>query len=168
MRLALAFGAALLAVGLGCAPALADGGTVYNDLSGSEIVALLDAHGYQATLTTDGDGDPMIMGRADGLNFRVQTYDCNEQAPRRCRSLQFVASFALQHKATTDDFEAMNEYNQKKVYGRAFIDENGDAAIDMVVNLAGGVMAANLMDQVGTWKTYVLDVFVEHLGWKVS
>ena len=37
-----------------------------------------------------------------------------------------------------------------------------------VVNLSGGVLAANLMDDVGTWKTYVLTKFVQHLGWKVS
>ena len=167
MKLEFVLGGAALACALAFAPAQADD-TVYNDLSGSEVVALLDAHGYQATLTTDQYGDPLIMGAADGLKFRVQSYDCNEQAPRRCHSLQFVASFALQHQATPDDFVAMNDYNQKKVYGRAFIDENGDAAIDMVINLTGGVMAANLMDQVGTWKSYVLDVFVQHLGWKVS
>jgi hypothetical protein len=167
MKLKVLFGAAAVASVLISTSAGADG-TIYNDLSGSEIVALLDAHGYSATLTTDQGGDPLIMGAADGLKFRVQTYDCNAQAPRRCHSLQFVASFALQHKASSDDFMAMNDYNQKKVYGRAFIDENGDAAIDFVVNLSGGVMAANLMDDVGTWKTYVLDTFVQHLGWKVS
>ncbi len=167
MGLKVLLGAAAVAGAVLSTPVYADG-TIYNDLSGSEIVALLDAHGYSATLTTDPGGDPLIMGAADGLKFRVQTYDCNSQAPRRCRSLQFVASFALEHKATSDDFMAMNDYNQKKVYGRAFIDENGDAAIDFVVNLSGGVMAANLMDDVGTWKTYVLDTFVQHLGWKVS
>ena len=167
MKLGILVGVAAVGAALLSTPVSADG-TVYNDLSGSEIVELLDAHGYSATLTTDEGGDPLVMGAADGLKFRVQTYDCNSQAPRRCHSLQFVASFALQHKATQDDFMAMNDYNQKKVYGRAFIDENGDAAIDFVVNLSGGVLAANLMDDVGTWKTYVLTKFVQHLGWKVS
>jgi len=161
-------GAALLALCVVATPALAGGDTVYNDLSGSEIVALLDAHGYAASLTTDGNGDPLVMGAADGLKFKVQTYDCNGSAPRRCRSLQFIAAFSLDHPATDADMHAMNDYNRKKVYGRAFIDENGDAAVDMVVNMTGGVLAANLMDTVGTWKTFVLDVFVRHLGWKVS
>jgi hypothetical protein len=161
-------GAALLAFGLAAAPAFAAGDSVYNDLAGSEIVALLDSHGYQATLTTDSSGDPLVMGSADGLKFKVQTYDCNKSAPRRCRSLQFIAAFSLDHPATNADLVAMNDYNKKKVYGRAFIDENGDAAVDMVINLSGGVLAANLMDTVGTWKSFVLDVFVQHLGWKVS
>lgn len=166
MRLAL--GAALFALCVVATPARAGNDTVYTDLSGSEIVALLDAHGYQASLTTDGSGDPLVMGQADGLKFKVQTYDCNGSAPRRCRSLQFIAAFSLDRAATDADVRAMNDYNRKKVYGRAFIDENGDAAVDMVINLNGGVLAGNLMDTVGTWKSFVLDVFVQHLGWKVS
>jgi len=164
----LTIGAALLALSVVATPAVAGSDSIYNDLSGSEIVALLDAHGYQASLTTDGGGDPLVMGSADGLKFKVQTYDCNGSAPRRCRSLQFIAAFSLDHPATDADMRAMNDYNRKKVYGRAFIDDNGDAAVDMVINLNGGVMAANLMDTVGTWKSFVLDVFVQHLGWKVS
>jgi hypothetical protein len=161
-------GAAILAIGLIATPAIAAGDTVYSDLSGSEVVALLDNHGYSASLTTDEGGDPYVTGIADGLKFHVETYDCNSAAPRRCRSLRFVATFSLDHPATNADFVAMNDYNMKKVYGRAFIDKDGDAAVDMVVNLNGGVLAANLMDTVGTWKSFVLDVFVQHLGWKVS
>ncbi len=164
----LVVGAALIALSAMASPALADSDAVYNDLAGSEIVALLDAHGYQASLTTDEHGDPLVMATADGLKFKVQTYDCNGQAPRRCRTLQFIASFSLGHSATDADRRAMNEYNQKKVYGRAFIDDYDDAAVDMVVNMTGGVLAANLMDTVGTWKSFVLDVFVQHLGWKTS
>ena len=159
---------ALIAFGVAGSPALAGSDTVYNDLSGSEIVALLDAHGYQASLTTDEGGDPLITAKVDGLKFKVQTYDCGKSVPRRCRSLQFIAAFSLDHPVTSADYAAMNDYNKKKVYGRAFVDDNGDADVDMVMNLNGGVLAANLMDTVATWKTYVLDVFVQHLGWRVS
>jgi hypothetical protein len=160
--------AAGLALGMAGTPASAGSDTVYNDLSGSEIVALLDAHGYQASLTTDEGGDPLVTAKIDGLKFKVQTYDCGKTVPRRCGSLQFIAAFSLDHAVSSADFTAMNDYNKKKVYGRAFIDDNGDADVDMVMNLNGGVLAANLMDKVATWKTYVLDVFVQHLGWRVS
>ena len=140
----------------------------YADLSGSEIVALLEAHGYSASLTTDSAGDPLVMASADGLRFRVQTYDCNSSAPRRCRTLQMVSSFALERPPSAEDFIAMNDYNNQKVYGRAYIDDNGDAAVDFTVNLSGGVSASNLMDNVGTWKAFILDVFVNYLGWQVS
>lgn len=141
---------------------------IYEDLSGSEIVALLDAHGYDATLTTDTYGDPFITARGSDLKFKVLTSDCDKAAPRRCRSLMFLATFALPRKATDEDFRAMNEYNKNKMFGRAFIDDNGDAAVDFVINMSGGVSARNLMDNVGTWKVYVLDVFVKHLGWQTS
>ena len=167
MKLGILVGAAAIVAVLSATPAGADG-TVYNDLAGSEIAELLDAHGYSATLTTDDHGDPLVMGSADGLKFKVFTYDCNNQAPRRCRSLQFVSAFSLGHKPTPDDYVAMNQYNNDRVFGRAFIDTNGDAAVDFVVNLSGGVLAANLMDDVGTWKTYVLEKFIQHLGWKTS
>jgi hypothetical protein len=159
--------AALLGVTLAL-PVQADEDSVYTDLSGGDIVALLDSHGYQATLTTDEGGDPLVMASADGLTFKVYTYDCNKAAPRRCQSIQFTSSFSLGHKATADDFKMMNNYNRNKIYGRAFIDQNGDAAIDFTIDLSGGVLAGNLMSQVSTWKSYVLDRFVTQLGWKVS
>jgi len=159
--------AAALVAGTLSSPVYADG-TVYNDLSGSEIVALLDAHGYSATLTTDQGGDPEIMAAADGLKFTVFTYNCNTQAPRRCNGLQFESAFDLGHKPTEADYVAMNQYNNDKVFGRAFINKDGDAAVDFVVNLTGGVLTANLMDDVGTWKTYVLEKFIQNLGWKTS
>jgi hypothetical protein len=168
MKLSVVLGAAALASALFVSPGQAAAGHVYTDLSGGDIVALLDSHGYQATLTTDQDGDPLIMGSADGLTFRVFTYDCNKQAPRRCQSIQFTSAFSLGHKPTETDFKMMNDYNLNKIYGRAFIDRNGDAAIDFTVDLSGGVLAANLMSQVSTWKSYVLDKFVSQLGWKVS
>lgn len=141
----------------------------YEDLSGSEIVALLEAHGYDASLTTDGSGDPFVTASADGLRFQVATYDCNKSVPRRCRTLQLSSTFALTNNTEeTDYFEAMNDFNRQKVYGRAFINEDGDAAVDFTINLSGGVSASNLMDNIGTWKTYVLDVFVDYLGWTVS
>lgn len=167
MRLRVLLSAAALAATVLSTPVFADS-SVYSDLSGSEIVALLDAHGYSATLTTDDHGDPLIMGSVDGLKFRVFTYNCNAQAPRRCNSLQFVSSFALGHKPTPDDYVAMNKYNNDRIFGRAFINDDNDAAIDYVINLTGGVMAGNLMDDVSTWKTYVLDKFVAQLGWKSS
>ena len=167
MKLGILMGAAIAGAALISSPVSADG-TIYNDLSGSEIVELLDAHGYSATLTTDDHGDPMVMGAADGLKFKIFTYNCNAQAPRRCHNLQFVSAFSLGHKPTPEDYVAMNQYNNDRIFGRAFIDSNGDAAVDFVVNLSGGVLAANLMDDVGTWKTYVLEKFIQHLGWKTS
>lgn len=139
---------------------------VYQDLAGSEVVALLDAHGYNATLTADDFGDPLIMGSADGLKFQVQTYNCNDAAPRRCKTLRFLSSFAAPSSISADEvMKAMNDFNKSKVYGRAFVNDDNDPTVDFRIDLSGGVTAANLMDQVGTWKSFVLDVFIEHLGW---
>lgn len=111
-----------------------------------------------AKLSKDDLGDPLIEGRMEGLLYYVFFYGC--QDGERCSAIQFSASF----EDAEVDFEKMNAWNSGKRFGSAFLDEDGDAALQYDLNLAYGVSRDNLDDTFDYWKV-VMGEFKTHLGW---
>lgn len=99
-----------------------------------------------ASMTRDSMGDPLIEGHLDGKEYRLYFYDCSEN--RDCKSLMFFA--AWEAGDLTD--EAMADWNREKRFGKAYIDEDGRAAVEMNVTLHGGVTQANLGDTLDWWR----------------
>ena len=52
-----------------------------------------------------------------------------------------------------------------KRFGKAYLDKDGDATIELNVNLRGGVCNANFDETVGWWST-VLREFLTHIDFK--
>lgn len=113
----------------------------------------------EAALETDSAGDPMIVGTMEGTTYTVVFYGC--QANANCTTLLFRAGFAKPGFSDTD----MGNWNRERLYGRAFIDAEGDPAIEHTANLFGGVSPANLDDTFDWWRV-VLTQFKEHIGWQ--
>ena len=99
-----------------------------------------------AELTKDGMGDPLIEGRIDGKEYALYFYDCKENGD--CKSLMFSATREVED--LTD--EKMAEWNREKRFGKAYIDEDDRAAVEMNVNLHGGVTQDNLNDTLDWWR----------------
>ncbi len=120
------------------------------------ILAVVDTYG-EAALTTDNLGDPLIEGRIGEKDYDLFFYDCNEG--RDCKSLTFSATWE------TDDLtdEMMAGWNREKRFGKAFLDEDGLATVEMNVNLHGGVTRTNLDDTIDWWRL-VMDEFADYFG----
>ena len=71
-----------------------------------------------------------------------------------CRYIQLIASF--QRPSDFGDRE-MNDWNKKKLFGKAFVNDNGDAIISMNATLFGGVSRANIEHMFDQWKVFLLD-----------
>ncbi len=99
-----------------------------------------------ASMTRDSMGDPLIEGQLDGKEYRLYFYDCSEN--RDCKSLMFSAIWEAEE--LTD--EMMADWNREKRFGKAYIDEDGRAALEMNVNLRGGATLANLGDTLDWWR----------------
>lgn len=111
--------------------------------------------GYgSATLTTDSSGDPKIEGRIDGNRFHVLFYGCKQNA--NCGSIQFSSAWG----GGGVTMEEINAWNRDKRFGKAFLDGDGDPAIEMNVNLRHGVSRKNFDDTVDYWRI-VLNSFKE-------
>jgi len=99
-----------------------------------------------AALAKDGMGDPLIEGRTDDREYALYFYECKEN--RDCKSLMFLAA----REAGDLTGERMAEWNREKRFGKAYIDEDDRAAVEMNVNLHGGVTRDNLIDTLDWWR----------------
>lgn len=109
------------------------------------ILTLAKGHG-RAELSKDEQGDPSIQGRMNGHKYRITFYDCEEN--KNCKTLSFDAAWETKSGI---EVERVNEWNQNKRFGRAFVDQDGDAALDWDVNLTYGVESENFDDTLRIW-----------------
>ncbi len=158
--------AAALALLVLAGPAAAD--SVMRDISADELVKIMRGQGFAAQADTASDGTPLIVARLGQVKFGVTTYGCKgAKGAMRCSRLQFVTVFDLQNAPSMEAVMAMNAYNNKRLFGRAYIDPQGDAILDMTVNLSRGVTRDNLVDNMTVW-TGVLSNFMSDFGWETG
>jgi len=127
-------------------------------VNAQEVAAVIKAKGLTAEVTTDEQGDPMIKGRSNDLNWRVYFYECKEG---RCASLQFSAGFDLDDGLS---LAKCNEWNFTKRYGRCALDGELDPYVRYDVDVAKGFSSDSLAYAVETW-TLVVPTFSEFIGY---
>lgn len=121
------------------------------------IVRAMQAAGYRAELTRDPQGDPLIRSSTAAANFSIFFYGCTKGAS--CSAVQFYAGW--QDKASLN---AINEWNRKHRYGRAYLDDQGEANIEYDVNMGGAPFAQALFkSNLEAWEL-VLQAFTKFLN----
>ncbi|MBK1707855.1 MULTISPECIES: YbjN domain-containing protein [Marichromatium] len=132
----------------GLVAALWCGGALARDLvSAADPEAVLTAaKGFgSAELQTDSVGDPRIRGRMFGVIYLVTFYGCDDG--KDCKDILFYAGWE-QPGLTLED---VNRWNRDKRFGKAYIDDEGDAVLEFAVNLNYGVTPRNLEDTFDWW-----------------
>jgi hypothetical protein len=124
-----------------------------------ELIAVLSTYGLTVTDSTTADSDPWLSAKTPkGTEFYVNMYDCQGTGAeeRRCNNLQFLAQWDLAKNAGVD---SANVYNQKFVFGRAYLSKDGKMFMfDYSVNIKDGVTTANLKRHVDNWLRVLDDV----------
>lgn len=120
-----------------------------------EVLVIAKGFGL-AELEKDDEGDPMITGRMQGIKYGVNFYGCVDN--KACSTIQMTAFFDGEGVSVRN----VNTWNTETRFGKAYIDEDGDAAIEMNVNLGYGVSRKNLEDTFDWWML-VLKEFTEFL-----
>lgn len=85
------------------------------------LIAALQSAGYQAKLTKDNTGDPMIESRAAGYRFLVVFFGCTDN--KDCTQVTFSAGFQTKVKPKLED---INDWNYDKAITKATVDKEGD------------------------------------------
>jgi hypothetical protein len=124
------------------------------------IVAALESNGFSVELTTDSDGDPLIVSNDDEMPFSIYFYACVDGMD--CEFIQFVSGWHIDGGTAS---ETIAEWNADRVWGRAYLDSDNDPWIDLAVSLKGGVSAENFNDTV-IWWLAVMDDFEDHIGFE--
>ncbi len=127
-------------------------------IDGSDVEAVVNiARDYgSATVGMQQSGQAKIIARMDGVNYVAYFQNCS--AARICDDLNLYAGF-LDIKPSQ---ERINAWNASKRFGRAYIDPDGDAAMEMDINLKNGVSPANLSASFAIWRL-ILRQFVGYL-----
>lgn len=124
----------------------------------ASITEVLQSFGYRAELSKDSGGDPKISSSSGGANFSIFFYGCTNG--QNCDAISFSSAFDLDPGSNTD---LMNEWNQKKRYTKAYLDDEQDPVIDMDIYLGGGgISIDNFRAWVDTWERAVGD-FKAHI-----
>ncbi len=132
---------------LGGQPALAS--NVVADVD--RIAESLTRAGYNPQLSSNA-GERFIKAQLNGYEFLVLPYGCDE-AERNCRSVQFFIAF---DPANSPSLEAMNAYSRENRWGRVYLDQDGDPALEFDLDLEkGGMSEALFLDNVAYWEAIV-------------
>jgi len=127
----------------------ADDQEILKKVTSGKMKALLVGEGYE-DVTIDSDDDLVV--RMNG--YRVLIFVRFAEYSR----IQF--SFAL--SGTNATLESVNKWNQDKLYGRMYLDGDGDPALKMDLDMAGGVTIARIRDAIMTF-SQLQKAFIETL-----
>jgi hypothetical protein len=129
------------------------------DATNPELIRELAAEHGGATLEETGTDDPVIRGDTGGVPYTIYFHTCTEHAA--CEDIRFYSVFIGNKQA----FEVVNSWNRDKRYGKAYLNGDLDAVLEMDVNLLGGVRRGNLQASFDIW-VRVLDSFAVEIGAK--
>lgn len=124
-----------------------------------ELIAVLSSFGMTVQDSTTQESDPWLSAKTPkGTDFYVNMYDCvgTGADSRRCNNLQFLAQWELNKNANLDN---ANVYNQKFVFGRAYLNKEGRMFMfDYSVTVKDGVVKDNLKRHVDNWLRVLDDI----------
>lgn len=119
----------------------------------SSVVGAMKKAGYPAELTKDDAGDPMINSRAEGTDFNVHFYGCEEN--RNCKRIQFLYTISDPQNGS---MKTLNDWNAENYFGRAYRNEEGITRLEMDVDLDdGGMSDALFVDNIEWWASIMDD-----------
>jgi hypothetical protein len=125
----------------------------------TELMAVLKTQGLKVKDATTSETDPWLNATTPkGTEFYVNMYDClgTGRESRRCNNLQFLAQWEMSKDV---NLATANIYNQKFVFGRAYLSKDGKTFMfDYSVNIKGGVTDTNLKRHVDNWLRVLDDV----------
>lgn len=123
------------------------------------VVDQITALGYEARLEPYESGRPRIQARIVGVNYAVAFYGCLEDMTD-CLGLMFTAGFDL-NEAT--DWKVVNDWNETRIYTRAFLDDESDPYVQMPVPIAEALSAGEMRRLVELWENALVR-FTDEIG----
>lgn len=147
MRGLLAAFAILLSVA--ASPALAKNVTA--DLDG--IANLLRSKGNKVDIRGAANERYIWVENPDAYTYSIDVMGCDQDTQKNCKSVQFHSGFTAEKPVTPD---ALMGYTRDHRFGRAFLDSEGQPAIQYDINLAGeGVSEALFLENVELWEVMI-------------
>lgn len=117
----------------------------------NDLAAILQSAGYRAEVAVV-NSRPRIRTGMNGFNVLVLLYSCDDNSG--CGSMQFSTGYA---KSAQTTMSVANKWNQEKRYGKAYIDTDGNLALEYDVSFFGGVTRDYIKESAGTFESLLAD-----------
>jgi len=143
---------------------LAGGAQAQDVASATDPQSLLDqltVLGFDARLEPYESGRPRISARIVGVTYSLAFYGCLDDMTD-CRGLMFTAGFDMSEPV---GWEVANDWNETRVYSRAFIDDEGDPYVQMPVPTAEALSQDEVRRLVEIWESAVIR-FTDKIGFE--
>lgn len=114
-----------------------------------------------ATITTEDPKSERIDFKFEGgVIADALLLACEDNvAKTKCLGSSMLATFEPEGKTREQVIEAINTYNYKENFGRAYLDEDGTISVRMYIIADGGISRTNYANQIGLWFASVSDFF---------
>ncbi len=124
----------------------------------SSLVDAMQSGGYKAALSKDSTGDPKIESASSGAKFYVNFYGCTNG--KDCKTVTFYTAWDKDDVSMSQ----VNDWNKVKRFSRAYIDKDGDPALEFDIDLDdGGMSAALFIDNIEFFEASIAG-FKTHIG----
>ncbi|MDZ4778188.1 MAG: YbjN domain-containing protein [Alphaproteobacteria bacterium] len=110
------------------------------------LVAALQRAGFTAEVKTEGR-QTSVLGRIETLPFQAFIGNWNSSGGG-CTDIELYAGFSGGQRIP---LERINGWNNRTRFARAFLDPDGDPALQMDISLQGGLSADSLRLHLETW-----------------
>jgi hypothetical protein len=137
------FSGMLLVSSVALAQQTNNSGVIYTSITAAEVAKVMQQKGFRAEISTDKDGDPTIASADSGLKFDVYFYNCDKQAVKSCKVVQFVRGVDLDNGTS---MKVINDWNSDRLYGTAWLDDENDPYLGITLTFAGGVTEEHLAE----------------------
>ncbi len=141
-----------------------EGDPVYSGLTHTEVQQILQQAGYRAVVE-QGSQAPFIKSAVSGINFSIFFYGLQADTGK-ASSLRFFAGW----RVGTDregSLQKTNDWNARRRYAKAYVDEENDICLDMDLVTSKGVSRAQVADVIEVW-SLVLGEFVNFMRSQAS
>ena len=125
----------------------------------SVLQALLE-YGYTAKMEKAENGDPKITSRVSKTQFSVYFFGCEDGI--KCKSIMISAGYDMDEGITA---LKINEWNRDKLFGKGYIDDDGDPFLEMDINLDFDGPGDKNFDDTLDWWRLVVEEFERFIDW---
>jgi len=129
--------------------------SVYYAADEALLHQVLEGMEIEYVVASDGDADPVWTFTSSGITITIVSYD--EVTPGSYASLLFYAGWSADSQIS---LFAINDWNRLSRFGRAYVDETGDPAIELDLLLTGGVTAQTIREYIEIFVATVSDLGV--------
>lgn len=102
----------------------------FKKISGDQLERLMKAEGYAVKRDADGD----IIWTSDGMRWLLIV---------SARGNAIMAKFSVSEKPS---LERINDWNRTKRFSRSYLDQDGDANLQLDLELDGGIERERILD----------------------